>query len=116
MEHNNQLKIGDKVCVSTQALYEQFGERLSHGHISPEKGEGCIYYDMYNSEDNVCCMDGEVNRVESINGDNVVFVNEDGEEPIRFTLSTEEVKVAVFQAYQRENDIADIAKKHEIER
>lgn len=112
----NMLNKGDEVCISTQALYEKYGERLSHGHISPEKGEDCIYYDMYNSEGNVCCMDGEVIRVESTNEDTVVFVNEDDEEPIRFTLSMEEVEVAVFQAYQKDMSIAASKKKSDIER
>jgi hypothetical protein len=110
------LKIGDEVCISTQALYEQFGERLLHGRISVEEGEGCNYYDMYNSEGVVCCMDGEAIRVESINGDNVVFMNEDGEEPIKFILSKEEVEVAVFQAYQKNMDIAAPKKKSDVER
>ena len=103
----HRLQVGDEVCISTQALYERFGKHLSQCSISLDKSEGADYYDMYNNEGEVCCMDGEMNRVDNICKEYVVFSNKEEGEPVKFTLSSEEVEVAVFQAYNKESIIQD---------
>lgn len=111
----NTLKIGDEVCISTQALYEQFGDTLAYCKILVDKEGNNTYYDMYNSHRNVCCMDGEVCRVESVNNQCVSFINEQYC-AAQFNLSSAEVDVAIFKAFGKENNNPAKKEKTDIER
>lgn len=44
-----------EVCISVEALYEKYGERLWKCRIEADE----TYYDLYNSSNELACCDGE---------------------------------------------------------
>ena len=93
------MKIGEKVCISVQALYNTYGENLSCCGIDNNSRESSInYYDLYNGFGKLVCMDGEECIIDDIDNKNetVTLINECGEETTTFCLSFEEYGTAVF--------------------
>ena len=91
------IKVGDKLCISTKALYERFGVRLAYTEVKLTQENGIDYYALINKGHLLACMDGEPCVVSFINTrtNTVQFVNEDSKIP--FTLTFDEVSVAVFK-------------------
>lgn len=109
--NNSEFQIGNEVCISTQALYEKYGEKLSECRINIDETEKCTYYDMQNAKGQVCCMDGETVSIEGVDDRFVTFVNEEGESPIHFRLTLEETRTATLLEHHAEKDKIE-EKKH----
>lgn len=94
-KNDNEIRRGEIVSINVEALYEFFGDQLHNTKIDKT---GDFYFDLYNqSNGDLACMNGEECCVEFVGktGD-VVFRNENGDEDVLFTLTAEEVKVAVY--------------------
>ena len=87
------------VCISIQALYEKFGNKLTYTTID-KTGEGeHQYFDIYNLyDDMIACCDGECVQIIEENENVITFLNTDAEKDIKFELSREEFETAVFYA------------------
>lgn len=91
------MKIGDRVNISVQALYDKYGENLSCCGIDNNSREG-NYCDLYNGFGEIACMDGEqctINDVDN-NSETVTLINTEGDYAVVFQLSFKEYKTAVF--------------------
>lgn len=100
------LKIGEIVGINVHALYSAFGLRLSKTEIEvvpKNRVKGGLpsdyFYDLnFQSSRDLACMDGEECAVASVDEyGNITFQNDNGDEPVFFTLSPAEVSVAIFQ-------------------
>ena len=109
--YNSEFQIGNEVCISTQALYEKYGEKLSECRINIDETEKCTYYDMQNAKGQICCMDGETVSIEGVDDRFVNFINKEGESPIHFRLTLEETRTATQQEHHAEKDKSE-EKKH----
>lgn len=89
-------QVGDCIGISVQALYNQFGEKLYQGRIERNEQIGCCYYDLYNTDGTLACMDGEQVFVNSIDDGKYTLESVDGGESVKFTLTKEEMSVAVY--------------------
>ena len=84
-------------------MHEEFpGGELSHACIEHETdrdidGNPTEHYDLRNNNGDLVCMDGEEVEVIWESEDAVTFLNENGEEPTKFTLSRTEYETAVFK-------------------
>lgn len=86
------------IGISVKTLYEQYGDTLTMGFIEKWKEDGKTYYDLYNSDGVLACCDGEEWPVEEEGEDLVTFRAKDADgEPVRFSLTQEELGVASFQ-------------------
>ena len=109
--YNSEFQIGNEVCISTQALYEKYGEKLSECRINIDETEKCTYYDMQNAKGQICCMDGETVSIEGVDDRFVNIINMEGESPIHFRLTLEETRTATQQEHHAEKDKSE-EKKH----
>ena len=93
----NNLKEGQEVCISVKALYDN-NPLLTFGKIIPDFDEnGNInYYDLYNSDWEFACCDGEVVAIDQIGSELITFRNDNGEYRAYFTLTIDEVNLALF--------------------
>lgn len=106
MNNINKLEEGLRVCVSLKALFDCFTEdecsngciELSNGYIEKLSDGDRIYYDMYNNQGELACVDGEIVLISSINiqSDTVTLINNNGEYPITFELYADEIEEALF--------------------
>ncbi|MBP0985312.1 MAG: hypothetical protein J6A19_16490 [Oscillospiraceae bacterium] len=72
-----------EVCISVEALYEKYGERLWKCRIEADE----TYYDLYNSSNELACCDGETAVIDRVTNDSITFVNTEGGTPKSFTLT-----------------------------
>ena len=92
---------GQSVCLSIKELYEN-KEKLDYTKIITEDDKSGIgYYDLYNDNNELACMDGEVCTIKEVKPDSIVLINEDGEKPVYFTLSFSEADIAIFKKKNR---------------
>ena len=84
------------VCVSVQALYNEYGEDLTYNEIevsdSTTHGK---YYDLY-ADSGLVCMDGEECEVIARTNNSILLANRNGEVDTHFELSSEEFERATF--------------------
>lgn len=85
-------------CVSTEALYDKFGDYLPSGNrIEVSCDNGTCYYDLRDEYGNLVCMDGEECKVVyELSSRMYKFTNENGELDTTFYLTKEEVDQAIF--------------------
>lgn len=104
---NNKLEEGLKVCVSVKTLFNYLTEDrdekivdFSNGYIEKSVDGKRKYYDLYNNQGELACMDGEIVHILNINKQNdiVTFINNNGECSVIFELYTEEIEEALFIA------------------
>lgn len=82
--------------ISVMALYEQYGEKLSNCKIAKIEEGNETYYDLYNKNGVLACMDGEsVTVINETNGTLTLSSVEDENNAV-FTLTREEFSVASF--------------------
>lgn len=109
-----------EVCIDLGSLYDSYYEsgvaaQLMYGSIVEvvANKERERYYDMYNSHDQVCCMDGEVHEVVDVSedGEYIEFVDNNGEsdEPVYFRLAFKEAQIALS-----DYDLQEIEKQYKI--
>lgn len=103
------LVIGQEVPVGVKSLYMFNIYRYpdggpAYGHIEINfNGLGDEpYYDLYNPDGYIACMDGEVCEVTGIEDDKVFFVNKAGDYPVEFVLTQEEAGVACYSTLKKE--------------
>lgn len=92
------FNIGMKVTVSCKALYDEYkGSNNFTIQTEPDETGEDGYWDLYNSHNELACMDGETCEIVEIseNGD-ITLKNVDGEVEALFTLSQEEAAVGLF--------------------
>ena len=87
---------GESVCISLESLYRNI-TNLNSGHIDFTEDNGCEYYDLYNDNGVLVCMDGEVCIIEDISEDVFTLSNNTGIQEEYFTLTVEEIGIAVFR-------------------
>lgn len=92
------LEVGMKVAVSCKELYEKCNN--SHSieiEVQQDENGNDAYWDLYNADKELACMDGETCEVISIDQDGFVTLkNNDGESGKLFTLSPDEANVGLF--------------------
>lgn len=86
---------GTKVCVSIQTLYNSFPQ-LTFGEIVPDFGD-TDYYDLYNEDGELACLDGEEVIIEQVGEQLITFRNDNGESSIHFALTYKEAEMAIIK-------------------
>lgn len=103
----NLFKENQEVCLSIETLYGSKKElafcKTVHGR-SRCKGGILDCYDLYNSDGELACMDGENCRIDTLGESLIVFRNDNGDETIYFELMTEEAEIACFRDISTEAD------------
>ena len=89
-----QYKEGQEVCLSIEQLQHELGNKLTFCKIVSNVYAG--EYDLYNEDEELACMNGEVCSIEQIGTSLITFANYNGEGTIHFTLAKEEAEVALF--------------------
>lgn len=93
-------KVGMEVCLNIQSLYKEIGEDLEFTTIeftpSEDSNSSHEYYDLYNSDRVLACMDGEDVMVVEDYGDTLVLLNDNGNIPVKFELTLSEFKISAF--------------------
>lgn len=91
-----QYREGMRVGVSVKALYEN-AQDLMFGHIIPDFEDGVMkYYDLYNDDDELACLDGEECMIDQVGQALITLRNTNGDGAIYFTLTYEEADIAIF--------------------
>ena len=93
-----EIKEGARGCVSVRSLYNMEGG-LRSGFIVPDftkSPNDCDYYDMYNADGELVCLDGEEVTIEKVDESGVTLRNDNGDNTVFFTLTNEEITVALF--------------------
>ena len=88
----NEYKAGQEVCVSVQQLYNEYGGHITYGTIGMEEE----YYDLFNENRQLACMDGEQCRINHVGQDMLLLKNENGWKTVCFALSKVEAATAFF--------------------
>ncbi len=94
-----QYKEGQEVCVSIENLYLKYRNAITYGHIRYDKNEG-EYFDLFNEDGELACMDGEVCFINQIGTSLITFANYNGEKTLYFTLTKEETEAALLIAVE----------------
>ncbi len=85
----------NQVGISVMALYEKFGENLTHGRIRKTVESEGEYYDLIVEGWKIATCDGEVNEVIDYEDGVFTLKNNEGEfGEITFKLTKEEMEVA----------------------
>lgn len=87
---------GKEVCLNIAALSEELGDDLEYTRIKYSSDGDGEYFDLYNAEDELCCMDGENVRIVKDYGTDLIFVNQNGLKDVEFQLTLTEFKTAYF--------------------
>jgi hypothetical protein len=90
---------GNEYGISIETIYRNFGCSLRYASIKCTAGESedPYYFDLYNRNGELGCMDGESCTLSRINGDGgLEFENKEGESSVSFTLSREEADAGIF--------------------
>lgn len=105
MNNIDKLEEGLRVCVSVKTLFDYLTEgrdeenvNFSNGYIEKSVDGKKVYYDLYNNQGELACMDGEIIFVSSINkqSDTITLINNNGEHPVYFELYAEEIEEVLF--------------------
>ena len=83
------IREGKTVCISVAVL---FSEPLAFGRV--EKDEE--YYDLYNEDGELACMDGEEVVIEQVGDYLITFRNDNGESSVHFALTRNEAELAII--------------------
>ena len=88
---------GTTVCISVQALYDKFWHLALCRMIKTSANSDTknFYYDLYNDDDELACMDGEEVTIEQVGENLITFRNDNGESSVHFTLTVDEAEVAI---------------------
>lgn len=101
-----------EVCISLMTLFERYKNDMECEKVDISCGEirhsyqeetDTHYYDLYNSKGEIMCMDGETCQVISELENEVMFLNQDGENDVEFTLTKEEFEYATFTKSERKS-------------
>jgi len=87
---------GKEVYLSISTLEKEFGDDLEYTRIKYSSDEDGEYFDLYNADDELCCMDGENVRIVKDDGTDLTFVNQNGLKDVEFRLTLTEFKTAYF--------------------
>lgn len=93
------LEEGMKVCISVKSLYDMKNDLL-FGKIVPDFAENqsdIDYYDLYNEDGELACLDGEEVLVDQIGQSIITFRNDNGDGSVYFSLTHEETDVAIYR-------------------
>lgn len=93
------LEEGMKVCISVKSLYNM-GNDLLFGKIVPDFSESkndTNYYDLYNEDGELACLDGEEVLVNQIGQAIITFRNDNGDGSVYFSLTHEETAAAIYR-------------------
>ena len=85
---------GDLVCLNIAALSEEIGDDLEYTRV--EYSSDGEYFDLYNADGELCCMDGEEVLIIKDDGTDLSFVNQNGIKHVEFRLTLTEFKTAYF--------------------
>ena len=99
MNNIDKLEEGMRVCVSVKSLFDLIDDvQFSNGYIEKSVDGKRHYYDLYNNQGELACMDGEIVLISSIDkqSDTITFINNNGEYPITFELYAEEIEETLF--------------------
>ncbi|MDE6019821.1 MAG: hypothetical protein K2H01_02325 [Ruminococcus sp.] len=92
------IKIGNTICISVEALYNKYGRYLAYNEIicvAADSDYDDFYYDMYSFDNSAPALcDGEMAKVTNISDDIIWLENYDGE---HFRMTKEEVATAVIK-------------------
>lgn len=93
---NMKYEIGQRVNISVKALYEG-NANLEYTDIHSHYDGKDKFYELYNDNDELCCLDGEECIIGHIVYDDVYdLVNNYGETAVHFMLSEHDLDIAVF--------------------
>ena len=88
----------ENVTISLKTLYDKFGDNLEHGEII-KSGEGeQEYYDLYNVDSVLACMDGETCEVIEFKRAKNITVLLNLESDYSFALTNEEMGMGTFSS------------------
>ena len=99
----------ERVIISVKSLYEKYGTNLTFGKIERipfgQDSDICEYYDLYDNNGNIVCIDGEKCSVVTMEN-NIMLTNEDegNRDPeaefieSTFMLTREEYEIATFHS------------------
>lgn len=90
------VKFGD-VGMSLKALFGEKSSDLKHGKIIKTIEGVNEYYDLYDLNGELACMDGEVCEIVSEDDHKVRLLNNNGEYDTIFTLTKEELGISSFE-------------------
>ena len=84
-----------KISVSVMALYEKFGEKLTHGRIRKTVDSDGEFYDLVVDGWKLATCDGEVNELISVENGVYTFKNDEGDfGEVTFKLTQDEFNIA----------------------
>ena len=88
---------GTTRCISIKALYE-LSSTLTYGSIIYSRDDDVKqeYFDLYNQDGQLACLDGEECKVKKVNKDSVVLTSKNTEFSVDFVLTHEEAQTAFF--------------------
>ena len=88
----------ENITISLKTLYDKFGDNLEHGDIVRSGDNGQEYYDFYNTDNVLVCIDGETCEV--IESDRVgnITVLLNLESDFSFALTNEEIDIGSFSS------------------
>lgn len=89
-------RVNETVCLSISTLERELGDDLEYTRIEYTNDGDEEYFDLYNDEDELCCMDGEEVLIVKDDGTDLTFVNQNGLNDVEFKLTLSEFIVAAF--------------------
>lgn len=89
-------RVRETVCLSISALKRGLGDNLEYTRIEYTNDGDREYFDLYNDEDKLCCLDGEEVFIIKDDGTDLTFINQNGTKDVKFTLTLSEFKIAAF--------------------
>lgn len=92
-----QFKEGQEVGISVRLLHER-NKPLTYGEVIHTQDEetNLNYYDLYNSDGELACMDGEEIIIDQVGSSLLTLKNNNGDSTIYFTLTLDEANYSIF--------------------
>lgn len=92
-----QFKEGQEVGISVRLLHER-NKPLTYGKVIHTQDEetNLHYYDLYNNDGELACMDGEEIIIEQVGSSLLTLKNNNGDSTIYFTLTLDEANYSIF--------------------
>ncbi len=84
------------VCLSISTLEKELGDTLEYTRIEYSSDGDEEYFDLYNDNDELCCLDGEEVLIIKDDGDTLTFRNENDKNNVEFKLTLTEFLTASF--------------------
>lgn len=93
------LEEGMKVCISVKSLYDMENNLLFGKIVSDfaESQNDTDYYDLYNENGELACLDGEEVLIDQVGQAIVTFRNDNGDGSVYFSLTHEEADKAIYR-------------------